>query len=32
MIILESTAEQDHVTVEIENAKQLVGKDLEFLY
>jgi excinuclease ABC subunit B len=27
--ILESTAEQDHVTVEIENAKQLVGKDLD---
>ena len=27
--ILESTAEQDHVTIEIENAKQLVGKDLE---
>ena len=26
--ILEHTAEQDHVTVEIENAKQLVGKDL----
>ena len=26
--ILESTAEQDHVTIEIENAKQLVGKDL----
>jgi len=26
--ILETTAEQDHVTVEIENAKQLVGKDL----
>ena len=27
--ILESTAEQDHVTVEIENIKQLVGKDLD---
>ena len=27
--ILESSAEQDHVTVEIENAKQLVGKDLD---
>jgi excinuclease ABC subunit B len=27
--ILESTSEQDHVTVEIENAKQLVGKDLD---
>ena len=27
--ILESTAEQDHVTVEINNAKQLVGKDLD---
>ena len=26
--ILESTSEQDHITVEIENAKQLVGKDL----
>ena len=26
--ILEHTAEQDHVTIEIENAKQLVGKDL----
>ena len=26
--ILETTAEQDHVTVEIENAKELVGKDL----
>ena len=26
--ILNSTSEQDHVTVEIENAKQLVGKDL----
>ena len=23
-----NTAEQDHVTVEIENAKELVGKDL----
>jgi len=28
-IILESTAEQDHVTVDIENIKQLVGKDLD---
>ena len=27
--ILKSTAEQDHVTIEIENVKQLVGKDLE---
>jgi len=27
--ILNSTSEQDHVTVEIENAKQLVGKDLD---
>jgi len=27
--ILKSTSEQDHVTVEIENAKQLVGKDLD---
>ena len=27
--ILENLAEQDHVTVEIENAKQLVGKDLD---
>ena len=27
--ILESTAEQDHVTVDIENIKQLVGKDLD---
>jgi len=27
--ILESAAEQDHVTVEIENAKQLIGKDLD---
>ncbi len=26
--ILETTTEQDHVTVEIENAKELVGKDL----
>ena len=26
--ILENTAEQDHVTVELENAKELVGKDL----
>ena len=26
--ILEHTAEQDHITIEIENAKQLVGKDL----
>ena len=27
--ILETTAEQDHVTVDIENAKELVGKDLD---
>ena len=27
--IIESTTEQDHVTVKIENAKQLVGKKLE---
>jgi len=27
--ILKSTAEQDHVTIEIENTKQLVGKDLD---
>ena len=27
--ILENVAEQDHITVEIENAKQLVGKDLD---
>ena len=27
--ILETTAEQDHITVEIENAKELVGKDLD---
>ena len=27
--ILEHTAEQDHVTIEIENAKQLIGKDLD---
>ena len=27
--ILESTAEQDHVTVEIDNVKQLIGKDLD---
>ena len=27
--ILESTAEQDHVTIEMENAKQLIGKDLD---
>ena len=26
--ILENTAEQDHVTVELEHAKELVGKDL----
>ncbi len=26
--ILESTSEQDHVTIEIENSKQLFGKDL----
>ncbi len=26
--ILENTAEQDHVTIELENAKELVGKDL----
>ncbi len=26
--IIENTAEQDHVTVEIDNAKELVGKDL----
>ncbi len=26
--ILETSAEQDHVTVEIDNAKELVGKDL----
>ena len=26
--ILETTAEQDHVTVELEHAKELVGKDL----
>ena len=26
--ILETTTEQDHVTVELENAKELVGKDL----
>ncbi len=26
--ILEHTAEQDHITIEIENTKQLVGKDL----
>ena len=26
--ILENTAEQDHVTIEIENAKDLVGNDL----
>ncbi len=28
-IILEDIAEQDHVTIEIDNAKQLVGKDLD---
>jgi len=27
--ILENVAEQDHITVEIENAKQLIGKDLD---
>ena len=27
--IIESTAEQDHVTVDIANTKQLVGKDLD---
>ena len=27
--ILESTTEQDHVTVEILNTKQLIGKDLD---
>ena len=27
--ILESTSEQDHVTIEINNARQLVGKDLD---
>ncbi len=27
--IIENTAEQDHVTVEINNAKELVGKDLD---
>ena len=27
--ILETTAEQDHVTVELEHAKELVGKDLD---
>ena len=27
--IIESTAEQDHVTIPIDNVKQLVGKDLE---
>ena len=27
--ILETTAEQDHVTVEIENVKELVGKNLD---
>ena len=27
-VILENTAEQDHVTIEIENAKNLVGDDL----
>ncbi len=27
--IIENTAEQDHVTVEIDNAKELVGKDLD---
>ncbi len=27
--IIENTAEQDHVTVDIENTKEMVGKDLE---
>jgi len=27
--IIENTAEQDHVTVDIENAKEMVGKDLD---
>ena len=27
--ILETSAEQDHVTIEIENTKELVGKDLD---
>ncbi len=27
--IIENTAEQDHVTVELENTKEMVGKDLE---
>ena len=27
--IIENTAEQDHITVDIENAKEMVGKDLE---
>jgi excinuclease ABC subunit B len=27
--IIESTAEQDHVTVDIANTKQLIGKDLD---
>ena len=27
--ILETTTEQDHVTVELEETKQLVGKDLD---
>ena len=27
--IIDSTAEQDHVTIPIDNVKQLVGKDLE---
>ena len=30
--IIESTAEQDHVTVDIANTKQLIGKDLDFTY
>ena len=28
-VILEHIAEQDHITVEIEETKQLVGKDLD---
>ena len=27
--IIENTAEQDHVTVDIENTKEMVGKDLD---
>ena len=30
--IIENTAEQDHVTVEIDNAKELVGKDLSLIH